>query len=168
MLGSGLIYIYVYTAGSIRIPPSPVTGSPGRNLSHQSHVLQHRDTHGQAQVCSRGHQGSSGARGKRRGFSPRATAHHSQSAGVHTNFGFSLNRIFVFSCQFPNRLQHRCNPRMRHFPDSPEWLVRSTTSSPYRPLWGIWEVTDSGVASDLVGSENNLSGQKKKNRTMGR
>jgi len=40
-------------------PPSPIPGDLGRGLSHQSHVLEHRDTYGQAQVCSKGHQGSS-------------------------------------------------------------------------------------------------------------
>ena len=37
-------------------PPSPIPGDLGRGPSHQSHVLEHRDT---AQVCSKGHQGSS-------------------------------------------------------------------------------------------------------------
>ena len=40
-------------------PPSPIPGELGRGPSHQSHVLEHRDTYGQAQVCSKGHQGSS-------------------------------------------------------------------------------------------------------------
>jgi len=40
-------------------PPSPIPGDLGRGPSHQSHVLEHRDTYGQAQVCSKGHQGSS-------------------------------------------------------------------------------------------------------------
>ena len=40
-------------------PPSPIPGDLGRSPSHQSHVLEHRDTYGQAQVCSKGHQGSS-------------------------------------------------------------------------------------------------------------
>ena len=40
-------------------PPSPIPGGLGRCPSHQSHVLEHRDTYGQAQVCSKGHQGSS-------------------------------------------------------------------------------------------------------------
>ena len=40
-------------------PPSPIPGDLGRCLSHQSHVLEHRDTYGQAQVLSKGHQGSS-------------------------------------------------------------------------------------------------------------
>ena len=40
-------------------PPSPIPGDLGRCPSHQSHVLEHRDTYGQAQVCSKGHQGSS-------------------------------------------------------------------------------------------------------------
>ena len=40
-------------------PPSPIPGDLGRGPSHQSHVLEHRDTYGQAQVCSNGHQGSS-------------------------------------------------------------------------------------------------------------
>ena len=40
-------------------PPSPIPGDLGRGPSHQSHVLKHRDTYGQAQVCSKGHQGSS-------------------------------------------------------------------------------------------------------------
>jgi len=39
-------------------PPSPIPGDR-RCPSHQSHVLEHRDTYGQAQVCSKGHQGSS-------------------------------------------------------------------------------------------------------------
>ena len=37
----------------------PIPGDLGRGSSHQSHVLEHRDTYGQAQVCSKGHQGSS-------------------------------------------------------------------------------------------------------------
>jgi len=40
-------------------PPSPIPGDLGRGPSHQSHVLEHRDTYGQAQVCSKGHPGSS-------------------------------------------------------------------------------------------------------------
>jgi len=42
-------------------PVSALTHSrgPRRGHSHQSHVLEHRDTYGQAQVCSKGHQGSS-------------------------------------------------------------------------------------------------------------
>ena len=41
-------------------PPSPIPGDLGRCPSHQSHVLEHRDTYGQAQVCSsKGHKGSS-------------------------------------------------------------------------------------------------------------
>ena len=40
-------------------PPSPIPGDVGRGPSHQTHVLEHRDTYGQAQVCSKGHQGSS-------------------------------------------------------------------------------------------------------------
>jgi len=40
-------------------PPSPIPGELGRGPSHQSHVLEHRDTYRQAQVCSKGHQGSS-------------------------------------------------------------------------------------------------------------
>ena len=39
--------------------PSPIPGDLGRGPSHQSHVLEHRDTYGQAQVCSKGHQWSS-------------------------------------------------------------------------------------------------------------
>ena len=40
-------------------PPSPIPGDLGRGRSHQSHVVEHRDTYGQAQVCSKGHQESS-------------------------------------------------------------------------------------------------------------
>jgi len=40
-------------------PPSPISGDLGRGHSRQSHVLEHKDTYGQAQVCSKGHQGSS-------------------------------------------------------------------------------------------------------------
>ena len=40
-------------------PPSPIPGDLGRGPSHQSHVLEHRDTYGQARICSKGHQGSS-------------------------------------------------------------------------------------------------------------
>jgi len=40
-------------------PPSPIPGDLGRGPSHQSHVLKHRDTYRQAQVCRKGHQGSS-------------------------------------------------------------------------------------------------------------
>jgi len=40
-------------------PPSLIPGDLGRGPSHQSHVLEDRDTYGQAQVCSKGHQGSS-------------------------------------------------------------------------------------------------------------
>ena len=40
------------------VPPWTVIRT-GRGPSHQSHVLEHRDTYGQAQVCSKGHQGSS-------------------------------------------------------------------------------------------------------------
>ena len=40
-------------------PPSPIPGDLGRGPSHQCHVLEHRDTYGQAQVCSKGHQGTS-------------------------------------------------------------------------------------------------------------
>ena len=40
-------------------PPSPIPWDQGRGPSHHSHVLEHRDTYGQAQVCSKGHQGSS-------------------------------------------------------------------------------------------------------------
>ena len=40
-------------------PPSPIPGILGRGPSHQSHVLEHRDTYGQDQVCSKGHQGLS-------------------------------------------------------------------------------------------------------------
>jgi len=40
-------------------PPLPIQGDLGRGPSHQSHVLEHGDTYGQAQVCSKGHQGSS-------------------------------------------------------------------------------------------------------------
>jgi len=40
-------------------PVSALAYSRGRGPSHQSHVLEHRDTYGQAQVCSNGHQGSS-------------------------------------------------------------------------------------------------------------
>jgi len=39
-------------------PPWPIPGDLGRGPTHQSHVLKHRDTYGQAQVCSRGHQES--------------------------------------------------------------------------------------------------------------
>ena len=39
--------------------PSPIPGDLGRDRSHQSHVLEDRDTYGQAQVFSKGHQGSS-------------------------------------------------------------------------------------------------------------
>jgi len=40
-------------------PPWPIPGDLGRGPSHQSHVLEHRDTYGQAQVCCKVHQGSS-------------------------------------------------------------------------------------------------------------
>ena len=40
-------------------PPSPIPGDLGRGPSHQCHVLEHKDTYGQAQVCSKGHHGSS-------------------------------------------------------------------------------------------------------------
>ena len=40
-------------------PPSPIPGILGRGPSHQSHVLEHRDTYGQVQVCSKGRQGIS-------------------------------------------------------------------------------------------------------------
>ena len=40
-------------------PPSPIPGDLGRCPSHQSHVLEHRETYGQAQGRSRGHQGNS-------------------------------------------------------------------------------------------------------------
>ena len=40
-------------------PPSPVPGVLGRCPSHQSHELEHRETYGQAQGRSGGHQGSS-------------------------------------------------------------------------------------------------------------
>jgi len=40
-------------------PHSQIPGDLGRGPSHQSHVLEHRDTYGQAQVCSKGHQGNS-------------------------------------------------------------------------------------------------------------
>jgi len=53
-----------------------------RDPRHQSHVLENRDTYRQAQICRRGHQESSGARGKRRGFSPG----HSLLATTHTDF----------------------------------------------------------------------------------
>jgi len=33
-------------------PPLPIPGDLGRGPSHQCHVLKHRDTYGQAQVCS--------------------------------------------------------------------------------------------------------------------
>ena len=36
-------------------PPSPIPGDLGRCDSHQSPVLEHRDTYGQAQICSKGH-----------------------------------------------------------------------------------------------------------------
>jgi len=39
-------------------PPSPIPRDLGRGPSHQANVLEHRDTYGQAQVCSQGHQGS--------------------------------------------------------------------------------------------------------------
>jgi len=43
-------------------PPLPVPGGLGRCPSHQSHVLEHRDTYGQVQGRSGGHQGSSVSR----------------------------------------------------------------------------------------------------------
>jgi len=49
-------------------------------------MLKHKDTYGQAQVCSKGHPGSSEARGKRRVFSPAAAARHSQSARDRRDF----------------------------------------------------------------------------------
>jgi len=41
------------------LPVAALAHSRGRGPSHQSHVLGHRDTCGQAQVCSKGHEGSS-------------------------------------------------------------------------------------------------------------
>ena len=73
--------------------------SRGRRKRFQSPVdmLKHRKTYGQAQVCNKGHQGSSGARNKRRGVNPEAYTHHSQPARAHTDvFGLSqLNLRFV-------------------------------------------------------------------------
>jgi len=40
-------------------PFSTLAHSRGRGPSHQSHVLEHKEMYGQAQVCSKGHQGSS-------------------------------------------------------------------------------------------------------------
>ena len=42
-----------------RSPPSPIPGDLGIGPSHMSHLLELRNTYGQAQVCSKGHQGSS-------------------------------------------------------------------------------------------------------------
>jgi hypothetical protein len=38
-------------------PPWPIPGDQGRGPSHQSHVLEHRNTYGQAQICSKGIRG---------------------------------------------------------------------------------------------------------------
>jgi len=40
-------------------PSSPIPGDLERGPSHQSHVLEHGDTYGQTQVCSKSYQGSS-------------------------------------------------------------------------------------------------------------
>jgi len=40
-------------------PVSALAHSRGRSPNHQFHIVQHRDTYGQAQVCSKGHRGSS-------------------------------------------------------------------------------------------------------------
>ena len=48
-------------------------------------MLERRDTYGQAQDCIKGLQGSSMARGRRRGFNPAAATHHSQLARAHTD-----------------------------------------------------------------------------------
>jgi len=42
-----------------KLPPSLIPGDLGRGPSQQSHVLQHTDTCGQAQVCSKGQKWSS-------------------------------------------------------------------------------------------------------------
>jgi len=69
------------------LPVSALAHSKGaRGPVHQFHILEHRDTYGQAQVCSKGPQGSSEVRGKRRAFSPGAAARHSLSARVHVDF----------------------------------------------------------------------------------
>jgi len=67
--------------------PSPIPGDLERGPSHQSHVLEHRDTYGQAQVCSKGHHGRS--RSCCKGFSPFAL--HSPSASIHTEFSSFLS-----------------------------------------------------------------------------
>ena len=57
----GLDTVWPHSANSERphhSPPSPISGDLGRGPSHQSHVLEHRDTYGQAQVCSKGRRGS--------------------------------------------------------------------------------------------------------------
>ena len=49
-----------YNTHQSTLPVSALVYSIGpRKMSHQSHVLEHRDTYGQGQVCSKGHQGSS-------------------------------------------------------------------------------------------------------------
>jgi len=53
-----ILYIHGCMYMIILFPPSPIPGDLGRGPSHQSHVLEHRDTYGQAQVCSKGHQRS--------------------------------------------------------------------------------------------------------------
>jgi len=100
-------------------PVSALAHSRGRRKRFQSPVdmLEHRDTHGQAQVCNKGHQGSSGASNKRRGFSPAAATHHSQPARAHTDvFGLSrLNPRFLSKNRVePAHLEVFCSRRIAH------------------------------------------------------
>jgi len=72
-------------------------------------MLEPRDTYGQAQVSSRGHLGYSGARGKRRGFSPSAAALMASSALLaisRSPYPFFLNTFLfdLFSKNEPAQL----------------------------------------------------------------
>jgi len=84
-----------------------------RELSHQSHVLENRDTYGQAEVSSGGHLGSSRAHGKQKGFGPAAATRHSQSARAPIEYGFSQHHPFSPQLYFPSFssfLESRLNP----------------------------------------------------------
>jgi len=73
------------------IPPVSTTAhSRGPRKRSQSPVdmLERRDTYGQAQVCSKGLQGSSVARGKWRDFSP--------AAAVRQGWAFDNKYIYIY------------------------------------------------------------------------
>ena len=106
-------------------PPSPIPGDLGRSPSHQSHILGHRDTYGQAQICSKGHQGSSVDR-------PCQISFHGASSGMYgIRYLRAINYILMSLCTTRLTRESKIDPRQPR-----KEKKTSAPITPIRPLPG--------------------------------